>query len=218
MDEITNPDDEITFLQHFKQLNENIEYAITKRFKVDIDIVPNDLPRELAERKLLDQHYEAVRELCKQKDETIFKLGQELKQKYDCYQEEFDRETRQEMNEWAKLVDKYAQELKKYDMVCAYCGQTLNPLTVNTECADNNGSNDNLYTEQEPDGHPRNKHGFGRPRSTVNSPLNVSRISNPVSHSQRADEFLKKNVEHHDLIGRLSVALNRQTLIMDGVS
>ena len=50
--------DQIGFLHHFKQLNENIEYSITKQFKVDIDVFPNDLPRELAERQLLIEHYE----------------------------------------------------------------------------------------------------------------------------------------------------------------
>ena len=44
----------------------------------------------------------------------IWKLSQELKKKYDFYQEEFDKETRLEMNEWARLVDRYATELKKY--------------------------------------------------------------------------------------------------------
>jgi len=29
------------------------------------------------------------------------------------------------MEEWAKLVDKYANELKKYDLVCAFCGQHI---------------------------------------------------------------------------------------------
>lgn len=85
MEEITKFDDEVAFLQHYRQLNENIEYAITKRFKVDIDVNPSDLPRELAERKLLDEHYEALRVLCREKDDTIFKMGQELKQRYDCY-------------------------------------------------------------------------------------------------------------------------------------
>jgi len=42
--------DQIAFLHHYRQLNENIEYAITKHFKVDIEVYPNDLPRELAER------------------------------------------------------------------------------------------------------------------------------------------------------------------------
>jgi palmitoyltransferase len=42
--------DPIPFLAGYKQLNENIEYSVTKQFKVDIDVFPNDLPRELAER------------------------------------------------------------------------------------------------------------------------------------------------------------------------
>lgn len=127
MEEITNAGieglpDQIAFLHHYKQLQENIEYAITKQFKVDIDIYPNDLPRELAERQLLIEHYEEQRRVLKFKDDVIWKLQQELKKKYDCYQDEFDKETRHEMEEWARLVDKYACELKKFDMVCAFCG------------------------------------------------------------------------------------------------
>ena len=67
----------------------------------------------------------------------VFRLSQELKKKYDFYQEEFDKETRHEMNEWARLVDRYASELKRYELVCAFCGQYLSGDTVNTECADN---------------------------------------------------------------------------------
>ena len=50
--------DQLQFLHKYRQLNENIEYGVTKHFKVDIDIVPNDLPRELAERRVLMEHYE----------------------------------------------------------------------------------------------------------------------------------------------------------------
>ena len=60
--------------------------------------------------------------MLKFKDDVIWKLSQELKKKYDFYQDEFDRETRLEMEEWAKLVDKYAEELQKFNMVCAFCG------------------------------------------------------------------------------------------------
>ena len=42
-------------------------------------------------------------------------MSEELKKKYDFYQEEFDKETRHEMNEWARLVDLYSAELKKYE-------------------------------------------------------------------------------------------------------
>jgi hypothetical protein len=68
---------------------------------------------------------------------VIWKLSQELKKKYDYYQDEFDKETRHEMNEWARLVDRYASELKKYELVCAFCGQHMSDQNVNLECQEN---------------------------------------------------------------------------------
>lgn len=41
------------------------------------------------------------------------------------------------MNEWARLVDRYAGELKKYELVCSFCGQHLSDAIVNLECPDN---------------------------------------------------------------------------------
>lgn len=176
----TGPD-AIQFLHSYRHLNENIEYAVTKQFKVEIEVFPNDLPRELAERQLLLEHYEEQRKLLKFKDDVIGKLSQELKKKYDYYQEEFDKETRHEMNEWARLVDRYAGELKKYEMVCAFCGQHLLDSNVNTECGDNYqlkpgmGSHADVshsetggliyFTEEEPDTaiFGKRRHWFGRP-------------------------------------------------------
>jgi hypothetical protein len=123
--------DIVGFLHKYRQINENIEYASTKQFKVEIDVMPNDLPRELAEKRVLMEHYEEQRRLLKFKDDVIWKLSQELKKKYDYYQEEFDKETRHEMNEWARLVDRYASELKKYELVCSFCGQHLADANVN---------------------------------------------------------------------------------------
>ena len=76
---------QFSFLNGYRQLNENMEYAVTKQFKVDIEIYPNDLPRELAERQVLLEHYEEQRKLLKFKDDVIWKLSQELKKKYDFY-------------------------------------------------------------------------------------------------------------------------------------
>jgi palmitoyltransferase len=129
--------DMLGFLHKFRQLNENIEYCATKQMKVEIDVYPNDLPRELAERRVLMEHYEEQRKLLKFKDDVIWKLSQQLKQKYDQFQDEFDKETRHEMNEWARLVDRFANELKKYELVCAFCGQHLSPDNINAECVQN---------------------------------------------------------------------------------
>jgi len=119
---VTQSPDIVGFLHKYRQINENIEYATTKQFKVEIDVMPNDLPRELAEKRVLMEHYEEQRRLLKFKDDVIWKLSQELKKKYDYYADEFDKETRHEMNEWARLVDRYACELKKYELVCSFCG------------------------------------------------------------------------------------------------
>jgi len=77
--------DIISFLHKFRQLHDNIEYSTTKQFKVEIEIYPNDLPRELAERRVLMDHYEEQRKLLKFKDDVIWKLSQELKKKYDYF-------------------------------------------------------------------------------------------------------------------------------------
>lgn len=134
-----SPPDLVGFLHKYRQINENIEYASTKQFKVEIDVLPNDLPRELAERRVLLEHYEEQRRLLKFKDDVIWKMSQELKKKYDYYQDEFDKETRHEMNEWARLVDRYASELKKYELVCSFCGQHMSDANVNTDCPENVG-------------------------------------------------------------------------------
>ena len=41
------------------------------------------------------------------------------------------------MNEWARLVDRYASELKKYELVCSFCGQHLADSNVNSDCPEN---------------------------------------------------------------------------------
>jgi hypothetical protein len=46
------------------------------------------------------------------------------------------------MNEWARLVDRYAAELKKYELVCAFCGQHMAESNVNSDCADNSQQRD----------------------------------------------------------------------------
>ena len=71
------------------------------------------------------------------------------------------------MEEWARLVDKYANELKKFDLVCAFCGQHMSDLTVNTDCVENNSMFDayTYFTDEEPAQHiiHKGRHWFGRP-------------------------------------------------------
>ena len=74
------------------------------------------------------------------------------------------------MNEWARLVDRYSAELKKYEMICAFCGQHLADANINADCMDNNRERDPMdggvyLTEDEPDRQTfgKRRHWFGKP-------------------------------------------------------
>jgi hypothetical protein len=82
------------------------------------------------------------------------------------------------MNEWARLVDRYAAELRKYELVCSFCGQHLADSNVNSECAENTQQRDIasqsrnelnnavvFFTDEEPeaDAYGKRRHWFGRP-------------------------------------------------------
>jgi len=53
------------------------------------------------------------------------------------YASELDWETRNEFNHWISLVDSYAGELKKYQLICSFCGVHLDENAVNTDCHKN---------------------------------------------------------------------------------
>jgi palmitoyltransferase len=129
--------DYVGFLIKFRELHEYIEYSITKPFKVKVEVVPNDLPRELMEkRKILEQSQQSE-SLLKFKDEIIWNLIQEKKNVAKIADADIDKASQYEWNEWAKLINKYSNELQKYQLVCSYCGCVLEPDTVNTNCSQN---------------------------------------------------------------------------------
>lgn len=71
------------------------------------------------------------------------------------------------MEQWVKLVDKYADKLREFDLVCAFCGQHIAHDNINSECTENNAMFNSLtfFTEEEP---PENsfckrRHWFGIP-------------------------------------------------------
>ncbi len=54
--------------------------------------------------------------------------------------ETLEKAASEEIQEWAKLTDKFASELKKYQLVCFYCGVALEGGSVNEECGGNQSS------------------------------------------------------------------------------
>lgn len=116
------------------------------------------------------------------------------------------------MEEWARLVDKYASELKKFDMVCAFCGQHMSDLTVNTDCVENNSMFDSYtyYTDEEPPQHIIHKarHWFGRPSMRQ---FNQLQQHNPGQQmiaanniDARCDQFLQDNQQFNSLFKKLN--------------
>lgn len=50
--DLSGIEDPCPFLLRSRQIYENIEYLVSKPFKVNIDVYPYDLPRELTELRL----------------------------------------------------------------------------------------------------------------------------------------------------------------------
>ena len=170
-------DASLAFLLKFRDLNYEIERSMTKPFKVDIDVYPHDLPRELAERRVNMERLETQAQLVKLKDDIIWHLIQEKKKKENIAISDLDKATQKEMNEWARLTDKYAQELMKYQLVCGYCGLHLDDTTVNTNCEKNMGTEESKpqpspkpsqFTSEEPpfDYKGSHKHFFSKPHKS----------------------------------------------------
>lgn len=118
------------FLTQYKRLQEDIDDLITKQFKVDISVIPNDLPRELAEKRVKLEEYEKQKAVLKQKNEIIFKLAEEMKIRENTIKDELGKQT-------LTLLDEYAAELKKFQKICTFCGVHLDNIAVNLDCPKN---------------------------------------------------------------------------------
>ena len=125
------------------------------------------------------------------------------------------------MEEWAKLVDRYAGELKKYDLVCAFCGQHLSDLTANTDCIENNSMFDSYtyFTEEEPAQHiiHKGRHWFGHPsmRQMGGNQSMHSQQAHPFSNASvdaRADQVLAENQSHAPLFRKLVQQLSPKAM------
>ena len=118
--------DMVGFLLQFRKLQEDIDDLITKQFKVDIPVIPNDLPRELAEKRVKLEEYEKQKSLLKQKNEIILKLVEEMKVRENTIKDELGKQT-------LTLLDEYAVELKKFQLIWTFCGVHLDHIAVNLD-------------------------------------------------------------------------------------
>lgn len=121
-------------MTRWKLIQQNSEYSLTKPFKTSIEVYPHDLPRELAEKRLIIDKYNVQNNLLELKDEMIFKLVNERNINHDKEIDQFERNTNVEFQEWAQLTDRYASEVNTFyklrDMLEGYV-KNLGELSQN---------------------------------------------------------------------------------------
>lgn len=99
------------FLDEWKNIHATIEHSLTKPFKTSIEVIPHDLPRELAEKRLVIEKYESQKELLSLKDELIYKLVHEKNKNHQGQIDTMRETSTKEFEEWALLTDEYGKEL-----------------------------------------------------------------------------------------------------------
>ena len=127
--------DVLGFLLRYKQIMKQIEKIMDKPVKDGIDMsMLESFPNDLAERHRKVEEYDKLQKDIMKRDEAIFELINEKKEierkKIITAQEK----SKNDIAEWVKLSDRYAEELKKYSIVCAFCGKYLDGDTMNTKC------------------------------------------------------------------------------------
>lgn len=123
------------FLFRYKQIMKVIDKLCMKEVKDNINLnQTSDFPNELEIRHKKLEEYQRIREEVDKKDETILSIIKEKKDKEKGIIFEQKEKSKQEIEEWVKLSDRYQLELKKYSIVCSFCGKFLDKAIVNGQC------------------------------------------------------------------------------------
>ena len=130
---VESSQDQVAFLKRSKEIRESMEQCIAKSINPNLDVYPEDLPQELIEIRKQMENKPGLDQLLNIKNEIIFKL---ISDKTGAAA--IDSTAQGELEEWAKLTDKFAGQLQRFKcMGCEYCGIELSAETVNTNCPKN---------------------------------------------------------------------------------
>ena len=159
--------DLISFLLQYKNVMNAIRNIIEKPIKEKIDLsMTENYPNDLEERHRILEDYKRIKNELVKRDESLWKI---LKEKKDKERENIIKakeKSQNDIEEWVKLSDRYVQELKKYQIVCSFCGRYLDGKIVNLDCEANENFYLNFYfTKNEPRESFINskRHFFGEP-------------------------------------------------------
>ena len=191
----------INFLLQFPQLISKIERILEKPLKEKIDLSNiENYPNDLEERHKILEDYDKIKKQLEFKNDTIWNILSEKKQKEKNILDNAKKKSMEQIEEKAKLSDKYDKDLKKYMIVCAFCGKYIDKKTVNSECQANEQFYLNFYfTKEAP---PMNlintkRHYFGEP---VNNNLSeLLQIAENMWDKQRNEIAMKLKEEEEKM-------------------
>ena len=132
---LSDQPDMIDFLLKYKQISEKVEDILAKPLKTQYNIETDDFPHELEEKDKKIKNCENLEQLCQLKDEIIWKLMTDTDININI--KKINERSKLEIEKWAKLSDKYVTELRKYNLICRFCGCALDENTVNSSCEKN---------------------------------------------------------------------------------
>lgn len=128
----------------------------------------DDFSLEIDERRRKLRKYDKMKQLLKIKDDIIWTLINE-KRNDEIKEVTRMKETNyNEVSEWAKLSDKYKEQLNKFNLNCHFCEVYLDDKSVNGECFANTEQNDKKKLDSIPLNVVNTKrHYFVKPRDEI---------------------------------------------------
>ena len=192
----SNNNDVINFLLQYKKIDENINKIIEKPIKEKIDLsFIEDFPNDLEERHKKINDFDKVKKEIEKRDETIWEIVNEKRKK----ERELIRKAKEKsdniISEWVAKCDSYEEQLKKYKVVCAFCGKYLEKNIINNDCEQNINFYLNFYlTKNSPPEEFLNskRHFFGEP---VDNFDDVFEKANELWKEQQEEMFKRRKEE-----------------------
>ena len=190
----------ISFLLQFPQLKSKIERILEKPLKEKMDFSNlENYPNELEERHKILDDYDNVINISESKNEAIRKILSEKKHKEKQILESARKKSMEKIEEQAKMSDKFDKYLKKFMVVCSFCGKYIDMKSVNSECEANEQFYLNFYFTKEPP--PNNyinskRHFFGEPVS--NDLGELLKVAETMWEKQRNEIAMKMKEEEEE--------------------
>ena len=143
--------------------------------------------------------YDNVINISESKNEAIRKILSEKKHKEKQILESARKKSMEKIEEQAKMSDKFDKYLKKFMVVCSFCGKYIDMKSVNSECEANEQFYLNFYFTKEPP--PNNyinskRHFFGEPVS--NDLGELLKVAETMWEKQRNEIAMKMKEEEEE--------------------